>query len=94
MAINMFSIVYAIFYIPGSIISIALYAKYGLSKCTLFGAVFNFLCCWIRVAGSYSSVPYTAYAVMLFGQIFAAIGQPSLLNAPPRLAKLEFLRLR
>ena len=84
MAINMFSIVYAIFYIPGSLMSIATYARFGLSYCTLGGAIFNFFCCWVRVAGSYSSIPYNAYSVMLFGQILAAIGQPLLLNAPVR----------
>ena len=82
--INMFSFVYAIFYIPGSMLSIALYAKFGLSHCIVGGAFFNFLSAWIRTFGAFSPIIDSAYKVQLFGQIFAAIGQPLLLNAPPR----------
>lgn len=82
--INMFSFVYAIFYIPGSMLSIALYAKFGLSHCIVGGAFFNFLSAWIRTFGAFSPNIDSAYKVQLFGQIFAAIGQPLLLNAPPR----------
>lgn len=84
MSINMFSLVYAIFYIPGSMISIALYAKFGVSHCIVGGAFFNFLCAWIRTFGAFSFDPVIAYKIQLFGQIFAALGQPLLLNAPPR----------
>lgn len=83
-SINMFSFVYAIFYIPGSMLSIALYAKFGLSHCIVGGATFNFLAAWIRVFGSFSFNLLSSYNVMLLGQIFAALGQPLLLNAPPR----------
>jgi hypothetical protein len=82
--INMFSFVYAIFYIPGSMLSIALYAKFGLSHCIVGGAFFNFLSAWIRTFGAFSPNIDSAYKVQLLGQIFAAIGQPLLLNAPPR----------
>ena len=84
LSINMFSLVYAIFYIPGSMISIALYARFGLSHCIIGGAFFNFLSAWIRTFGAFSFDPVAAYKVQLFGQIFAALGQPLLLNAPPR----------
>ena len=83
-AINMFSLVFAIFYIPGSIISITLYTSYGISSCVIAGAIFNFLSVWIRCFGAFSFDPTTAYNVMLFGQILAALGQPCLLNASPR----------
>ena len=84
LAINMFSMVYAIFYIPGSMLSIALYAKFGLSHCIVGGAFFNFLSAWVRTFGAFAFDPTTSYNVQLFGQILAAIGQPLLLNAPPR----------
>jgi hypothetical protein len=84
MQVNMFSLVYAIFYIPGSMLSIALYAKYGLSPCIVTGAFFNFLSTWVRAFGALSPDPTSAYNVMLFGQILAALGQPFLLNCPPR----------
>ena len=84
MAINMFTLVFAIFYIPGSMISIAVYAKFGLSHCIIGGASFNFLAAWIRTFGAFSPDPIYAYKVQLLGQILAALGQPLLLNAPPR----------
>ena len=65
-------------------LSIALYAKFGLSHCIVGGAFFNFLSAWIRTFGAFSPSIESAYKVQLFGQIFAAIGQPLLLNAPPR----------
>ena len=115
--INMMSLVYAMFYIPGSMLSIYLYAKFGLSHCLIGGAVLNFLAVWIRCIGGFSynapdvvdvygmydgmyaaantsALPYpitdskaagNAFSVQLFGQIIAAISQPLLLNAPPRL---------
>lgn len=55
--VNMFSLVYAIFYIPGSMLSIALYAKYGLSYCLVGGAAFNFLSGWIRYFNVYRICP-------------------------------------
>ena len=84
MSINMFSLVYAIFYIPGSMISIALYARFGVSHCIVGGAFFNFLAAWVRTFGALSFDPSISYKVQLFGQILAALGQPLLLNAPPR----------
>ena len=84
MSINMFSLVYAIFYIPGSMMSIALYAKFGFSHCIVGGAFLNFLSAWIRAFGAFAYDPTMSYNVQLFGQIFAALGQPLLLNAPPR----------
>ena len=52
--INMMSMVYAIFYIPGSMLSIYLYSKYGLTHCLIGGALLNFLACWIRCIGAFS----------------------------------------
>ena len=63
-------------------------ASFGLSVylLTLFnaGENINFLSAWIRTFGAFSPIIDSAYKVQLFGQIFAAIGQPLLLNAPPR----------
>lgn len=86
--INAFSLVYMAFYLPGSIISIYLMERYGLATCVTGGAVANLACCWVRYGGSRigdDAVP-ARYAVVLFGQVLAALGQPLLLNAPPRIA--------
>lgn len=86
MGINMFSIVYMIFFFPGSIISIFITERFGVGHALCLGSLANFLSCWVRYAGSLESTPDRAYNIVLFGQIIAAIGQPLLLNAPPRIA--------
>jgi len=88
LGINMFSIVYMIFYFPASILSIFVTERFGVGVAIVLGAMANFLCCWIRYAGSLQQQddPMKAYQIVLFGQILAAIGQPMLLNAPSRIA--------
>jgi hypothetical protein len=114
--INWMSMVYAVMFIPGSMLSIYLYAKFGLSYCLIGGALLNFASTWIRAIGGFSynapdvpdiygmydgmyaaanisalAYPVTSsvkasnsFSVQLFGQILGALGQPLLLNAPPR----------
>ena len=116
--INWMSMVYAVMFIPGSMLSIYLYAKFGLSYCLIGGALLNFASTWIRAIGGFSynapdvpdiygmydgmyaaantsamAYPVTdsvkasnSFSVQLFGQILGALGQPLLLNAPPRYA--------
>jgi len=82
MGINMFSLVYMIFYFPGSILSIYITEKFGVGTAIWAGALANFFASWIKYAGAYNQ----RYEVVLFGQIIAAMGQPLLLNAPSRIA--------
>ena len=86
--INAFSLVYMAFFLPGSIIGIYVMERFGLRSCILGGALANLACCWVRYGGSRigdDNLP-ARYAVVLFGQILAALGQPLLLNSPPRIA--------
>ena len=46
--INSLALVFALFYVPGSIIAIGLYAKYGLSSCINGSTLLNFASCWVR----------------------------------------------
>lgn len=86
LGINMFSIVYMIFFFPCSLLSVFWTQRYGVGSAISVGAVFNFLCCWVRVGGSYHGEKWASYGIVLFGQCLAAFGQPFLLNAPPRIA--------
>jgi hypothetical protein len=56
LSVNMFTLVYPFFFIPGSILAIGLYARYGLGYCIIVGALLNFLACWIRTIGGYYSL--------------------------------------
>ena len=84
--INMFSMVYMIFYLPSSLISVFWTERFGVGSAIAVGALMNCLCNWVRFAGAYHPDPNSRYAIVLFGQCIAAFGQPFLLNAPPRIA--------
>lgn len=86
LAINMLALVFALFFIPGSILAIALYARFGLNSCIIGAAFLNLLACLLRCSSCMTNVPHTAYATILVGHIMAAIGSPLVLNAPSRVA--------
>lgn len=88
MGINAFLLVYMAFFLPGSILSVYLMERYGLSTTVTVGALGNMVCCWWRFGGSMIGDDNTQarYAMVLTGQIIAALAQPALLNSPPRIA--------
>ena len=86
LAINMLALVFALFYVPGSILAIYLYAKYGLSSCIIGAAFLNLLACLLRYASSMTAVPHLQFFMVMIGHIVAAIGSPLVLNAPSRVA--------
>jgi len=61
---------------------------YDTTDCLeLFWCMSQYECeCQVRYAGSLESSPEKSYQIVLFGQIIAAIGQPLILNSPPRIA--------
>lgn len=88
MGINAFSLVYMAFFLPGSVLSVYLMERHGLSATVAVGALGNMVCCWWRFGGAMigdDNLP-ARYAMVLTGQIIAALAQPSLLNSPPRIA--------
>jgi len=52
--VYLLALVFAMSYIPGSMLSIYLYAKFGLSHCLIGGALLNFIALWIRCIASLS----------------------------------------
>jgi Major Facilitator Superfamily len=86
LAINMLALVFAVFFIPGSILAIALYARFGLNSCIIGAAFLNLMACLFRCSSCMTSVPHVAYTAVLVGHIMAAIGSPLVLNAPSRVA--------
>jgi len=59
--VYLLALVSTIFFIPGSMLSIYLYAKYGLGHILIGSALLNFASLWIRCVGSFS---YNAPAVV------------------------------
>ena len=86
LAINMLALVFALFYIPGSIFAIALYAQYGLNSCIMWAGFLNMLACLFRYSSYLTSSPHIAYSAVLIGHTFAAFGSPLVVNAPSRVA--------
>jgi Major Facilitator Superfamily len=86
LAVNMLALVFALFYIPGSIFAIALYAQYGLNSCIMWAAFFNMFACLFRYSSCLMPSRHTAYSAILVGHMFAAFGSPLVVNAPSRVA--------
>jgi sugar phosphate permease len=86
MSINMLALVYAVFYIPGSYLAIALYARCGLSACIIGAAFFNLLACLIRYSSFFAIIPQHAFYIIMVGHVFAAVGSPLVFNTPSRVA--------
>ncbi|KAJ3975765.1 major facilitator superfamily domain-containing protein [Lentinula raphanica] len=64
-------------YLPTALSIPYLYARFGLRRCCDFGAVALVISAWIRYAGTVKSLsPNSAYALLILGQVFAAIAQP------------------
>lgn len=86
LAVNMLALVFAVFYIPGSVLAINLYARYGLNSCIIGAAFLNLLACLVRYSSFLTSTPSIGFTTVLIGHIIAAIGSPLVLNAPSRVA--------
>lgn len=82
----MLALVFALFYIPGSVCALVLYARYGLCSCITGAATLNFLACLLRYSSCMTTVPHFAFTMVMLGHVAAAIGSPLVLNAPSRVA--------
>eukprot|EP01083_Nonionella_stella_P047867 128137_1 len=82
--INLFSLIFMISYVPGSILCTYMFKKYGLRKSYLFSSALQVIGCVIRWIGTISSVK--SFALVLIGQTLPSISQPFFLNSPARLS--------
>ena len=77
--VNFLALVYPIFFIPGSMISIYVYAKFGLGHCLIGAALMNFLALWIRCVGSFSyNAPTVVDVYGKFDGMYAAANTSAL----------------
>lgn len=78
-------------FLPASIAVPFMCTRYGLQKSCFGGAVLLILSGWIRFAGTPKSLsPASAYALLVLGQILAAISQPIFLVIGPRFSEAWF----
>ena len=63
-AVNMFSIVFLLLYLPGTVLNIFLTERWGLRTNLLAGAGLNLLCAWVRYAGMQLAAPHAQFAVV------------------------------
>ena len=87
MAINFLALIFGLFYIPGSIFAISLYAQRGLNYCILCASFLNMLACLLRYYSCLtSSDAGSMYLPVLIGHMIAAFGSPLVVNTPSRVA--------
>jgi FLVCR family MFS transporter 7 len=84
--VNLLSVVFLAFYLPATVLSMYVYARFSLRVGLLIGTVLTVIGCWIR----YGSASSQSYGVLLLGQIFAAIAQPFFTNVPAKVAARWF----
>ncbi|KIK90790.1 hypothetical protein PAXRUDRAFT_151101 [Paxillus rubicundulus Ve08.2h10] len=64
-------------YIPISLLVPVFCSHFGIRRCVEVGAVATLISAWVRFAGTLNSLsPQSAYALLIFGQVFSAISQP------------------
>ncbi|KND00099.1 uncharacterized protein SPPG_04441 [Spizellomyces punctatus DAOM BR117] len=85
-AVTWFSLVFMALYVPVTIVSSMVLDTHGLRRGLLIGTGLNFLGAWIRYLGCFVGPPAGKYAVAFVGQSIAAVSQPFILNAPPKIA--------
>ncbi|KAJ7183203.1 major facilitator superfamily domain-containing protein, partial [Mycena filopes] len=89
--VNWLGNVMACMYLPVSLCVPLVIFRYGIRRCCDIGAVALFLSAWIRYAGTARSLsPQGSYALLLLGQIFASIAQPTFQILAPRYSETWF----
>ncbi|KAF9227412.1 MFS general substrate transporter [Gyrodon lividus] len=64
-------------YIPVSLTVPVFCSRFGIRRCAEVGVVMMLISAWVRYAGTITSLSsQSAYALLMFGQIFSAISQP------------------
>ncbi|KAI9569600.1 MFS general substrate transporter [Boletus coccyginus] len=64
-------------FIPASLLVPIVCSRFGVIRCAQIGTLLSLVSGWIRYAGTSTSLsPQSAYVLLMFGQIFAAVAQP------------------
>ncbi|KAF8629891.1 hypothetical protein AX15_003247 [Amanita polypyramis BW_CC] len=78
-------------YLPTSLLVPVVVSKYGISRCCQIGAAALILSAWIRYAGTVHTLTGDrAYALLIIGQVFAAIAQPIYQVLGPKYSEIWF----
>lgn len=85
LAVNVLSSVFLFAYLPASCASLYITERFGLRAAIVAGMALNALGCWLRYVGCFAP-GMGSYALVLLGQLVAAVGQPFFTNLPTRVA--------
>ncbi|KAF9051051.1 MFS general substrate transporter [Hymenopellis radicata] len=78
-------------YLPTALLIPPFISRYGIRRCCDVGAVCLIISAWVRYAGTTRSLPTRgAYALLMFGQFFAAIAQPIFQVLGPKYSETWF----
>ena len=88
--INIFSLLYPIFYLPGTFLSVYMFERFELRKSFLFASflqTFGSLLRWISVLYNFNNtIVNHNYIIGLIGTMMPALCQPFYSNSPARIA--------
>ncbi|KAJ3570015.1 hypothetical protein NP233_g4678 [Leucocoprinus birnbaumii] len=89
--VNWLGNIVALVYLPTAFLVPHIVARYGLRRCFELGAVNLILSAWIRYAGTAQALSGgRAYALLMVGQLFAAIAQPIYQVLGPKYSEVWF----
>ena len=92
-SVNMLANIFLILYAPGSVLGMMLIKRYQPRKTILLAGLLTAIGAMLRYVGvsCFNTIGAgNAYIIVFFGQAFAALAQPMLLNFPPALASIWF----
>ena len=98
-AINMFSLLFQILYLPGTILSIYMFKRFGLRKSFIFASIFQFIGSIFRyisvnhtilskfsfITNNNNNFTHFPYAISIFGTCFIGMVQPFYTNSASRI---------
>ncbi|KAG1802840.1 MFS general substrate transporter [Suillus plorans] len=78
-------------FLPVSLLIPIFCARFGIRRCSEVGVVMLLISGWVRYAGTIKSLsPQSAYALLIFGQLFSAISQPIFQVLGPKYSEMWF----
>jgi len=92
--VNGLSLIFMVTYVPMTLPATYFIERLGCRTALVTGSFLTFLGACIRAVAAYLSTDYasshTRAALLMAGQFVAAVGQPFLMNMPPKLANVWF----
>ncbi|PPQ93805.1 hypothetical protein CVT25_013514 [Psilocybe cyanescens] len=89
--VNWLGNIVAVVYLPTALLIPLVISRYGIRRCCEIGAVALILSAWIRYSGTARSLsPRGSYALLILGQFFVSIAQPTYQVIGPKYSETWF----